>query len=101
MISAFDLDADPFAFHPGGRWERILGACVSADRPLTRRELMTASVSGRHPRRIERAKLLRATRAMVRVGLLERVIDPGAPTAFAATGEGFRAIADHGGRRAA
>lgn len=94
MIDPAILSDNPFALHPGGRWERILGACVASRWPLTRRELLQVSQSGRHNRRVERSKLWRATNAMVRAGLLVVVSDSDC-TAFAPSAGGLRAIAEH------
>ncbi|WP_295205718.1 hypothetical protein [uncultured Brevundimonas sp.] len=101
MIGAALLDHHPLAFLPGGRWERILGACVAADRPLTRRELRDAAGSGRHPLCVERAKILRATRNMARAGLLQRVVLPDGVGAFEATRAGYRALVEQSPSRAA
>ena len=93
MIDAADLSDNPFALHPGGRWERVLGACVASRWPLSRRELLPASRSGRHNRRVERSKLWRATNAMVRAGLLTIAPGPDGCTTFAPTAAGVQAIA--------
>lgn len=93
MIDAQAIMDDPFALHPGGRWERILGACVAARWPLSRSDLLPVSRSGRHKREIERSKLWRATNAMVRAGLLTVVPGPDGRMAFAPTSAGVRAIA--------
>ena len=101
MIGAVLMDHDPLAFLPGGRWERILGACVAADRPLTRRELRDAAGSGNHPVPVERAKILRATRNMARAGLLQRVALPDGVGAFEATRAGYQALVENAGCLAA
>jgi hypothetical protein len=101
MIGAALMDHDPLAFLPGGRWERILGACAAADRPLTRRELRQIAASGRHAPATERAKLLRATRNMTRAGLLVRVPDPAGISAYEITHTGYRALAERCDARAA
>ena len=101
MIGAILRDHDPLAFLPGGRWERILDACVGANRPLTRRELRDAAGSGNHPVPVERAKILRATRNMARAGLLQRVALPDGVGAFEVTRAGYQALVQNAGHRAA
>lgn len=66
---------NPFEFHPGGRWERILTGCVLEGRPLTRTEIAPFSRSTRcsHNNDVERQKLKRALRGLVRAGLLVKV----------------------------
>ena len=101
MIGPALMDHHPLAFLPGGRWERILGACVAADRPLTRRELRHAAGSGNHPLAVERAKILRATRNMTRAGLLQRIPDAAGVSAFEATRAGYLALIEQSPSRAA
>lgn len=66
---------NPFEFHPGGRWERILTACVQEGRPLTKAEIAAFARSTRrnHSDTIERQKLKRALHGLVRAGLLLKV----------------------------
>ncbi|WP_368933507.1 hypothetical protein [Brevundimonas naejangsanensis] len=66
---------NPFEFHPGGRWERILTGCVLEGRPLTKAEIAAFSRSIRrtHNDDLERQKLKRALRGLVRAGLLVKV----------------------------
>jgi len=67
-----DADYNPFAFHPGGRWERILTGCVLEGRALSKAEIAPFSMSRRraHGDVVERQKLKRALRGLVRAGLL-------------------------------
>lgn len=66
---------NPFEFHPGGRWERILTACVREGRPLSKAEIapFARSIRRNHSEAIERQKLKRALHGLVRAGLLLKV----------------------------
>lgn len=66
---------NPFQFHPDGRWERILTGCVLEGRPLTKAEIAPFARSTRrsHGDDLERQKLKRALRGLVRAGLLVKV----------------------------
>lgn len=68
------IGTNPFTFHPGGRWERILSGCLAEGRPLTRSEIAPYSRSVRqdHGGDVERRKLKRALQGLTKAGLLQK-----------------------------
>ncbi|MCZ4109561.1 hypothetical protein O3U67_15835 [Brevundimonas diminuta] len=92
-----NADYNPFAFHPGGRWERILTGCVLEGRALNKAEIAPFSKSRRrdHGDAVERQKLKRALRGLVRAGLLLKT-SSGDEASWAASHVGVAAVHSFG-----
>lgn len=98
VLASAANDDNPFAFHPGGRWERILAGCVRESRPLTRAEVLAHSRSRRqdHGTRVERQKLNRALMRMTKAGLLATGTAADERATWAPTAAGLRALLTYG-----
>jgi len=66
-----DVAHAPFTLRTGDRWHRLLLALAA--RPYTEAELFRATDPGKHSRKVERARVHRALRAMVWHGLIQSV----------------------------
>lgn len=89
---------NPFALHPGGRWERILTACAAAGCPMSKADLAPFSKSPHrdHGEVSERQKLKRALYGMTRAGLLLKTNPTGHLAFWQASHVGVASVQTYG-----